>query len=327
MLRNLGSIMTSESTVYLLRRIIKERLTPYIDRDYVFLDLPYYSNVGDSLIAIASMNFLSQFEHQCLYYSSENTFDDRFISSNTLIIFTGGGNFGDLWRDLASFRNSIIRNHPQNPYLILPQSVAYLNRKNLNEDVAIYSQCPNITICARDQKSYDFLKCHFICNNVILVPDMAFCFDIKSLELTASPTSGKILFLKRNDKEFLNSIDYSIVPDNAEIHDWPTIEKRTTVYSIYLIFEKLNRLIYKFISKQCFWKLQDLIWQRIMLPYNVKTGINFINRYEVIYTTRLHVAIIGVLLNKETYLFDNIYNKNSALYNTWLKDTDHIELI
>ena len=73
--------------------------------------------------------------------------------------------------------------------------------------------------------------------------------------------------------------------------------------------------------------MQDLIWQRIMLPYNVKTGINFINRYEVIYTTRLHVAIIGVLLNKETYLFDNIYNKNSALYNTWLKDTDHIELI
>ena len=72
---------------------------------------------------------------------------------------------------------------------------------------------------------------------------------------------------------------------------------------------------------------EDRIWQKYILPYNLRSGIRFVNQYDIIYTTRLHVAILGALLDKKVYFFDNSYGKNSSLYNTWLKDCPNIELI
>ena len=43
--------------------------------------------------------------------------------------------------------------------------------------------------------------------------------------------------------------------------------------------------------------------------YIIRSGIKFINAYETIYTTRLHAAIIALLLKKEVYIFDNSYGK------------------
>ena len=59
----------------------------------------------------------------------------------------------------------------------------------------------------------------------------------------------------------------------------------------------------------------------------IRKGIHFVNGYDIVYTTRLHVAILSVLLNKQVYFFDNSYGKNSALYNTWLLEFPNIKLV
>ena len=46
-----------EVKINVLRQILEERLLPLVDRDYVFLDLPYHPNVGDTLIAFAARHF------------------------------------------------------------------------------------------------------------------------------------------------------------------------------------------------------------------------------------------------------------------------------
>ena len=51
-----------------LRRKIEEELTPLIDSDYLFLDLPYYSNIGDALIWMGTEHFLEKISHKCLDY-------------------------------------------------------------------------------------------------------------------------------------------------------------------------------------------------------------------------------------------------------------------
>lgn len=51
------------------------------------------------------------------------------------------------------------------------------------------------------------------------------------------------------------------------------------------------------------------------------------NKYDTIYSTRLHVAILGVLLNKYVYFFDNSYGKNYALYDTWLRDFSNLKFV
>lgn len=317
--------MNSKDKVKQLRKIIEESLDSYIDRDYVFLDLPYHPNVGDTLIAMAAKNYLKRFPYKCLYYSSEFTFDNRSIPSDILIIFNGGGNFGDLWKNYTDFRNSIIRKYPRNHYLILPQSVMYLDENNLDADIALFSSCPNITICARDQQSYDFLKKHFVKNNILLVPDMAFYSDQSFFK--SSKSSNRVLFLRRYDKEFVENSKYSIVPKESEIHDWPTMEKKTIPYYIYSLIYIISDVIEKYVNPLFTWRLRDWYWQKVLHPYNVRSGFKFVGKYGKVYTTRLHVAIISVLLNKKTYFFDNSYHKNSALYNTWLQDVDNIQLI
>ena len=306
-----------------IRNLIEERVLPLIDRDYVFLDLPYHPNVGDTLIACAAESLLKKSPYHCLYRCSEYTFDDRKIPSNALIIFNGGGNFGDLWKNYTVFRNKLINRYPNNKFLILPQSICYREDNNLFSDVEIYSKCgKSITICARDNASYNLLARNFVENNIILVPDLAFYTD--TIYLKASPKTNRVLFLKRNDVEFLDSSRYSIVPGDSEVHDWPTIERFWWLQNKYGAFK---RYTLKKWYPRCFLHVEDLLWQRIILPYILHNGIGFVNKYDTIYSTRLHVAILGVLLNKNVYFFDNSYGKNYALYDTWLRDFSNLKFV
>jgi len=317
--------MDNKIIVDRLRKLIEESLIPLIKKDYVFLDLPYHPNVGDTLIAMGAMELLSKTGRKCLYKSSEFTYDGRSLEKDTLIVFNGGGNFGDLWMPYTRFRNQIISKYPNNQILIMPQSVWYSKKENLNLDKSIYDNCPNITICARDEQSFDFLLKNFENNNVLLIPDLAF-YTSPSL-LIQRESTGRTLFLRRDDKEYVDSTRYSAVPNIAEVHDWPTLEKGDDTYKIYYLFNEVNARFEKYVNKRIAWKLKDLYWQKKLLPYNVKKGIEFVNNYDVIYSTRLHVAVLGFLLNKQVFFFDNNYGKNSALFNTWLHESDKIKML
>lgn len=314
-----------EDRVDVLRKMLEERLLPLVDRDYVFLDLPYHPNVGDSLIAVAGINILKKTSYRCLYRSSGYTFDKRKISTNTLIVFNGGGNFGDLWIKYSTFRNMVISEHNENNFLILPQSVWYNDYKNLEQDVKLYSACgKRMTICARDKVSFEFLKMHFVKNNIVLVPDLAFYTDEKLLKPKSN--NGRVLFLKRKDKELMLNSKYSIIPEKSDIRDWPTLEGvLLKLYGKYLRYIELSRSIRWYPSFLL--SIEDYVWQKLIIPYYLRRGIKFVNSYDVIYSTRLHVAILGILLNKIVYFFDNSYHKNSSLYNTWLKEFPNITLV
>lgn len=307
-----------------LQDIIEEKLASLIDRDYVLLDLPYHANIGDTLIALGEKNFLKNIDHKCLY-SGFHYLNENAMNEDTLILFHGGGNFGDLWRSCSEFRNSIILKFKNNKIIIFPQSVCYENEKNLRDDVEIYSQCSNLTICARDIVSYEFLKRHFIHNKILLVPDMAFCLAPKYLK--PSKKTGKTLFLKRDDKEFVSTTLYNIVPTNADVADWPTFTYSNGPYMPYKIWRKILSMIDRYFDNITDIKIEDFFWQHILHPYNVKCGVDFLNQYDTIYTTRLHAAILGYLLGKRIHIFDSKDGKISALYKTWLKDVDGIDVI
>lgn len=85
-----------------IRNLIEERVLPLIDRDYVFLDLPYHPNVGDTLIACAAESLLKKSSYHCLYRCSEYTFDNRKIPSNALIILMAEATLGIFGRTIQS---------------------------------------------------------------------------------------------------------------------------------------------------------------------------------------------------------------------------------
>lgn len=309
-----------------LRNIADKALKPLIDSDYVLLDLPYYDNIGDSLIWEGTREFLREIPYKCLYYASKETFRYRKLSKNVIILLQGGGNFGDLYRRHSDFRMKILSLYPNNKIIILPQSVYYEKECFVESDAKAYSLHKNLIICAREHYSFDYIKRHFQ-NKCLLVPDMAFFIDIHKCKVASS--MNRVLYLKRIDKELVSDNLLNCVPSNAEVHDWPTYEK--SFKEVFRI-EKLSYKVYKLltlIGVKDKYRVRVDDWKRnyFYRKFYLRVGIDFLSPYSIIYTTRLHVMILGILLGKNLYLINNSSGKVVNYYETWLKDLDKVNVI
>ena len=69
-----------------LRNVINNRLIPFIDNDYIYLDLPYHSNLGDTLIWEGTLRFLEQLPYKCVYSTNIDYYSKPVISKDTIII-------------------------------------------------------------------------------------------------------------------------------------------------------------------------------------------------------------------------------------------------
>lgn len=192
----------------------------------------------------------------------------------------------------------------------------------LQSDVDFYAAHPNVTICAREQFSFNFLSANFK-NQIFLLPDMAFYLDLKKYKV--SEDENRVLYLKRTDKELVNT-NMIKVPSNVEQHDWPTYENRYFEFGIVERFASLLRKLFGICVLGDNKKAHIEDWKRNWYYRRkyVQMGISFLSPYHSIYTTRLHVLILGVLLGKEIYLINNTSGKVVNFYNTWLKELDTI---
>ncbi|WP_289090797.1 polysaccharide pyruvyl transferase family protein [uncultured Bacteroides sp.] len=300
-----------------LRNIINERLLPLIDDDYIYLDLPYYSNIGDILIWEGTLRFLAQTKYKCLYSTDINNFKEKEINENIIIVLQGGGNWGDLWTNHHIFRKKIVEMYPKNRVIVFPQSIYYQDETNMLEDIEFYNRYPNVTICTRDKKSFDIISGNFKNNRILLVPDMAFFVDVQF----KPQKTNRILFAKRIDKELaLNKDIYKDIPYKAEIHDWPTYEVTIKQRIIDFCLRKITSILIKvdiiFCSKIRS-LIMDSLWKFIIKPCYIKRGIDFINYYDEIYSTRLHITILSILMGKNIHIIDNNYRKTRNFIETW----------
>lgn len=313
-----------------LKDKLLQELTPLIQNDYIFLDLPYYTNIGDTLIWKGTEEFLKTVPYKCKYRAAIETYRKPTISKDVIILLQGGGNFGDIWRRHTDFCLRIIHEFPENKIIIFPQTVFYEDETVLKRDAELMGKHPNLTICARDLVTHQLLKTNFSNNNILLLPDMAFCNPQAYLKRYIKPVENKTLFFKRKDKEF-QSFDFQKhlqERSNIEEHEWPSMEKRLIRNSILYYLKSAHGIFsrFKFLSAIT-GKVVDWYAIHIYMPYLVKIGIQFLSSYQYIYTTRLHGAILAVLLQKPITFFDNTYGKNSSFYNAWLKDDKKIEFV
>jgi pyruvyl transferase EpsO len=303
-----------------LSKIIIGTLAPIIDGDYILLDLPYHMNIGDNLIWEGEIQFLRTIRnYKLLYFCNAKTYHCPKIDRNVIIFMHGGGNFGDVWHDIHQFKERIIASYPDNKIIIFPQTVYYADKNLLLYDASIYSAHKKLILCARDKKSYDLLKQHFVQNTVLLIPDMAFCISTDRLKKYQGKPSGKYLFLKRTDKELNVNIDYADVISgmDIDISDWPTMENRTIYFFILRCFLRISHRIHVL-----FPRLTDLYAALFFKRNMIRIGVKFISKYNKVYTTRLHIAILCCLLDKPFVLFDNSYGKNRSFFETWLYNLD-----
>lgn len=310
------NIISNDFIINKQKNIINDLLKKLITDDYILLDLPYYSNIGDALIWKGTEDFLSTTSYKCIYRCSLQTFVYRKLPKNIIIIMMGGGNWGDLYPHHNNFRSLILKSYPNHKIIILPQTVYYENIQNAKKDAIIFRQHKFLTIFARDKYSFNFLKNLHFSNNIKLMPDMAFYINLNWLKTMSMPLNGKNLFFKRIDREDkITNYTNMLELDKYDISDWP----------LFGIEDPMLNHLYSLIQNNKF-NNADKYAIKIYLPHRIRVGVNFISQYKKIVTNRLHGAILSILLNKEIVILDNSYGKNSQYYNTWLQNVHGITL-
>ncbi|MCE6237791.1 polysaccharide pyruvyl transferase family protein [Acinetobacter pittii] len=309
-----------------LQSIIESKLSPLVDSNYVYWDLPYHINIGDTLIWQGTLDFLSDKPYEMLNYGNSVTASLDTLSVDTVILLHGGGNFGDIYGSSQKFRKDVVEKYPNNKIIILPQTIYFKDKNIEREDFQCFAQHKNLYLCVRDQSSYN-LACQYLeQEKVLFLPDMAFC--IKDERLVKSKSTGKKLLMSRIDVEAV-PVDRKYRNQVSLQSDWPTFEK-TPIYCNYLKFLfVINRKLskgqrnkqYPFLIKY----INNFAMNTVRTQL-IDTGIRFINDFDVVYTTRLHGCILSLLLDKKIILLDNSYGKNRAYHEAWLTGSTNIEV-
>lgn len=177
----------------------------------LFFELPCFDNLGDHAIAYAQKQFLSDFverhpEYQLYVINGWDTVETVYqlkqeISKEDIIVCQGGGNMGSLYDFAEAFRMKIMKHFGNHKIIIFPQSI-YFSQDDKGEKVRkkmrqVYNGCMNLTICARDNVSYQIMQNMFTCR-IKEVNDIVSYLNKKNTE--AEQRDGIIVCL-RSDME------------------------------------------------------------------------------------------------------------------------------
>lgn len=296
-----------------LRDIIRQRVAALVTRDYALLDVPYYDNPGDTLIWEGTRRMLAELSHRCVRCTDCEGFGaDERLPQDILILLQGGGNWGDLWPRHQEFRRRVIASHPNHDVIVLPQSVHYDDPANLEADKAFFARHGNVRVCARDAHSAEILE-EILPGRIILAPDMAFFVDVNRLGRSKhSHKSGRTLLAMRADKEAPAESSLCDFPADADVADWPQMQQSES--SFVREYHKKLKWAYRLRSIT---GNRDRYYCRHQRRVTLEIAVRWLDQFDTVYSTRLHIAILAILLGKDVHILDNSYHKVSNLIDTW----------
>lgn len=323
------------------------------------LDYPDNFNIGDHLIWVASLLYLSDIAKTKINYIAASTnFSDSVMEKQVgkaPIFLHGGGNLNDIWSVHQTFREKIISKYQDRPVIILPQSIYFANQSNLDKAAKVFNSHPNLTLFTRDKYSYELALKHFYNCQVILSPDMVFHMANMPGLLFNRSQSLPILYQFRQDKELpQNSSPTSINLPNLVVEDWQSFKwmlGNPKASSTPVILRRIIRKVWQrglatpqeWVSRQK-WQYLHPYAAKFNGLYNsslhrnswrfMHSGVYQLRQYRLVITNRLHGHILSTLLGIPHIFLPNSYYKNEVFYETWtsqipfcrfIKDTSQIE--
>lgn len=270
---------------------------------------PDYANIGDVAINLAQIKIIKKIypdkkiiEIPMLdYYEYKQEFP-KLIKKSDIITIIGGGNMGNVYIGGEERRRNLISNFPENKIISFPQSVDFSGESantELQKTAEIYSKHPDLTIFAREEKSYKIMKKHFN-NSVYLVPDTVMYLMNK---IDSTLERDKILLCFRNDKEKIT--------DQKIIEEFVEFLEKNNFRDIEITDTHLENLKFKPTEK-------DKLF---------KNTINKFKSAKFVITDRLHGVIFSLITKTPCIAFDNSNHKISSTYKTWLKELSYIKLL
>lgn len=274
-----------------------------------YLDYPVHENIGDLLIMKGTELFFR--EHRirvrkrlCLHQFRVG----MRLPQDWILVFHGGGNFGDLYPDNQRFREQVARAYPQHRIVVLPQTVHFADASQQERSLRLLGEHPDFHLFVRDTVSYDTVKEKLA--NVYLAPDMAHqLYPIQRQRGTDPGGRRGTLGLLRTDGEAGPQSAGLAAADLGT--DWPALLTWTEFLALRLLVIgfRLDRYLFNLLP------LRPL-WYRMAERWIGKARRLYSDCDEVV-TSRLHGHLLACLMNVPNRLIDNSYGKNMNYYRTW----------
>lgn len=279
-------------------------------RRIILLGTPEYPNIGDHLIEYAEEQMFKQFDENCQMVEVTN--EDiyffkcrlkKMICQDDLLVITGGGYFGTLWRE-AHYNEalSVINTYVDNPIIVMPQSVYfsddYMGEIYIEQTKRIFNR-DKLKIYLREIYSYEILKSIGVDGNILdVIPDIV--FSLGQREVNTNRTN-KIGFFVRHDKEsIIDRSTYECIHEYITKRGIQCVESSMQYHSF--VFKENRRAVID--------EKMDEIY----------------NKYDLVVTDQLHCMITCVLLRKPCIAFKSKSRKTEGIYK-WIEDTDYVKLV
>jgi pyruvyl transferase EpsO len=331
-----------QAKVLAIRKTFRDILTARMGsfKDCALLDYPDHRNIGDHAVwAGECLALRRDLKINIRYVASLHDFSEARLkqdAGDAPIVFTGGGNVGDLWPEYQRFREQVIARYPDRPILIFPQSIFFTRPDNLRRAAEVFNAHPDLTLMVREEQSLAIAKEHFKNCKIILCPDAALM--LAGLAAPVRSLSSRGLYLCRRDPEsFLNA--KSALP-GFDAADWVTyggpggLRVRSDP-DLPAVVRKLGEIALRRMVPVKEW-LERETWKReqglreILGPTSraslslhsfnlVHAGMYQLAKYRRVVTDRLHAHILCVLLGIPNVLLANRYPKNESFYHTWTR--------
>ena len=279
-------------------------------RKFIIFNAPNHGNLGDHAILIAEEKMLKDCGINPFSITSHNT--ECFINNlldtvnkEDVIFITGGGNLGTIWEHEQLRVNTVIEKLKDNKIIVFPQTIYYNDDRNgiyaRERDYKIYKSCRDITLCCRDEKSFEFVNHSFKGIKSKYVPDIVTYLDnIISKEYNRK----NISFCFREDIE--KSLNNEETKKIIEI-----LQDKYKEYSI----RKINTVPNSVPGKYGLKKGKKEI---IRLLKKVKKS-------KLLVTDRLHAMIFATITNTPCIAFGNKSGKVKGVYAWISKDNEYIK--
>jgi len=174
---------------------------------------PDYGNLGDHAIAVAEHCFFKEkfgieiAEVPLMKYCETAVVAKHHILPSDIILITGGGFLGSLWFSSEQQAGEVIKNYPNNPIIILPQTLFWEDaskwKTELEKTQHIYATHPNLTFCARDRETQMLVRKFYPTCHLLLMPDMTLYMNWDSFFDADAPRNGALLCLKKDKESIL----------------------------------------------------------------------------------------------------------------------------
>ena len=282
----------------------------YKDKKKIVLTLlPTHGNLGDHAIAYAAKKYLQDkfLGYEIIELDMNEIYKygkalKHILTQDDYIFTLGGGNMGNLYNQEEWTRRFIIKTFKNIQIVSLPQTINFTKdkkgKKEFNKTKKIYNSHNNLTVIAREEKSFNLMKDSFRNNHVIINPDIV--FYLEEMNLYDELERNNIMICLRKDKEGYIS---------SEKRD----EIIQTIKGKYKNVIVGDTVIDKSVNKDTREKELKKLWRQF---YQSK----------VVITDRLHGMIFAVITKTPCIVIRNTDHKITGSYK-WIKDLNYIKLI